>query len=220
MPTQSQVAIVDLLLVPFVYTFYVVILIIAILPYQFVPPSGVKKTQISTPPPLVVLFKEADPPGNLIVPPDQATVRLDEPSLVKIKVNEVARLLVKEAAAKVNVQLPVSVAVKTCPAVQVIVLDVPVFPNALTVSEKIPLKYLFASKFITALALESCNPVVIFGVVKAGLVAKTNAPVPVSSVTAVARFALEGVPNQSATPAPKEVMPVPPLPTGESQLLR
>ena len=47
-----------------------------------------------------------------------------------------------------------------------------------------------------------------------GDVANTRAPEPVSSLTAVARFALEGVPNQSATPAPKEVIPVPPLATG------
>ena len=42
----------------------------------------------------------------------------------------------------------------------------------------------------------------------------TSAPLPVSSVTAAARFALDGVPSQVATPAPSDVMPVPPLPTG------
>ena len=52
------------------------------------------------------------------------------------------------------------------------------------------------------------------GVIKVGDVANTNAPEPVSSLTAVARFALEGVPNQVATPAPKEVIPVPPFATG------
>ena len=57
-------------------------------------------------------------------------------------------------------------------------------------------------------------PVVILGVVRAGLVAKTKEPVPVSSVTAVARLALEGVPRKVATPEPNEVIPVPPFATG------
>ena len=40
-----------------------------------------------------------------------------------------------------------------------------------------------------------------FGVVRLGEVAKTSAPLPVSSVTAVARFAEDGVPRKSAIPA-------------------
>ena len=52
------------------------------------------------------------------------------------------------------------------------------------------------------------------GVTSVGLVANTKAPEPVSSVTAAARFALDGVPKKVATPAPKEVKPVPPLATG------
>lgn len=51
------------------------------------------------------------------------------------------------------------------------------------------------------------------GVTSVGEVANTKAPEPVSSVTAAARFALEGVPSHVATPAPKDVMPVPPLAT-------
>lgn len=47
-----------------------------------------------------------------------------------------------------------------------------------------------------------------FGVVNEGLVANTNAPDPVSSVTALAKFALEGVPKNVATPAPKPLTPV------------
>ena len=47
-----------------------------------------------------------------------------------------------------------------------------------------------------------------FGVTKVGLVANTSAPVPVSSVTAAARFALEGVARKVATPVPKPEMPV------------
>ena len=46
------------------------------------------------------------------------------------------------------------------------------------------------------------------GVVRVGLVAKTNAPEPVSSVTAVARLALLGVARNVAIPAPRPLMPV------------
>lgn len=52
------------------------------------------------------------------------------------------------------------------------------------------------------------------GVTSVGLVANTKAPEPVSSVTAAAKFALEGVPRNVATPVPKLVMPVPPFATG------
>ena len=51
------------------------------------------------------------------------------------------------------------------------------------------------------------------GVTNVGEVANTNAPEPVSSVIAAAKLALDGVPRNVATPAPKEVMPVPPLAT-------
>jgi hypothetical protein len=44
------------------------------------------------------------------------------------------------------------------------------------------------------------------GVTKLGLVANTKAPLPVSSVTAAAKFALEGVASQVATPVPKPVI--------------
>lgn len=52
------------------------------------------------------------------------------------------------------------------------------------------------------------------GVTSVGLVANTRAPEPVSFVTAAAKFALDGVPRNVATPAPREVIPVPPLATG------
>ena len=52
------------------------------------------------------------------------------------------------------------------------------------------------------------------GVTRAGLVANTKAPEPVSFVTAAAKLADVGVPRKVATPAPKEVIPVPPLATG------
>jgi len=44
-------------------------------------------------------------------------------------------------------------------------------------------------------------------VVNVGLVAKTSEPVPVSSVAAVARFALDGVAIQVPTPVPRDAMP-------------
>ena len=49
-----------------------------------------------------------------------------------------------------------------------------------------------------------------FGVTNVGLVANTKAPVPVSSVTAARKLAELGVPKNVATPAPKDVRPVPP----------
>jgi hypothetical protein len=65
-------------------------------------------------------------------------------------------------------------------------------------------------------ALVSVNEVGVprLGVVNVGLVAKTNAPDPVSSVTAAARFADEGVPKKVKTPVPVVVVdgarPAPP----------
>ena len=48
------------------------------------------------------------------------------------------------------------------------------------------------------------------GDVRFGPVLNTNDPPPVSSVTAVARLALDGVPSHVATPVPRLEMPVPP----------
>ena len=44
------------------------------------------------------------------------------------------------------------------------------------------------------------------GVTSVGEVAKTNEPEPVSSVTAVAKLALDGVPSHVATPVPRPLM--------------
>ena len=136
------------------------------------------------------------------------------PSLVRTNVNEVARFDVLFAEDSVNVQFPVRVAVNTLPSSQSIVLAVPVSPNAVTPSEKTPEKNTLESIEITVAALAFWIPVVILGVVRAGLVAKTKEPVPVSSVTAEAKLALEGVPRKVAIPEPKDVIPVPPLATG------
>ena len=56
-----------------------------------------------------------DPPGYLKVPPESTTVLPAVASLVKINVNEVALLAVLFGVDRVNVQLPVSVAVNTLP---------------------------------------------------------------------------------------------------------
>ena len=45
-----------------------------------------------------------------------------------------------------------------------------------------------------------------FGVTSVGVFANTSAPVPVSSVTAAIKLALEGVLKNVATPVPKPVM--------------
>ena len=45
------------------------------------------------------------------------------------------------------------------------------------------------------------------GVINVGLVPNTNAPVPVSPVTAEAKFALDGVAKNVATPLPNPLMP-------------
>ena len=58
----------------------------------------------------------------------------------------------------------------------------------------LPLRFLFLS------------PLNFREVTNVGLVAKTKAPEPVSSVTAAAKLALEGVANHVATPVPKPVM--------------
>ena len=46
------------------------------------------------------------------------------------------------------------------------------------------------------------------GVISVGLLANTKAPVPVSSVTAASKLALDGVPKKVATPVPKPEIPV------------
>jgi hypothetical protein len=105
----------------------------AILPYHVVPPFVVKKTQTSVAFAVVVRDRDAAPPGKTKLPPAQATVLPAVPSFVKIKVREVDD---PDATGEdsVMVALPVRVAVKTLPLVQVSVRAVPVLPAATTVS--------------------------------------------------------------------------------------
>ena len=106
-------------------------------PYQVVPPLGEKKNQMSIA--LAVVVRVTEPPGNLNVPPAQATVLPAVPSFVKISVNEVAVFAVVVLGAdRVNVQLPVSVDVNTLPDVHVMVVAVPELPSAVTLSAQTP----------------------------------------------------------------------------------
>jgi hypothetical protein len=105
---------------------------IEMLPYHVVPPSGVKKTQMSVALAVVVREREAAPPGNLNVPPAQAIVRLAVASFVSISVSDEEPVAI--GAERVIVALPVKVAVNTLPLVQVNVRAVPVLPAATTVS--------------------------------------------------------------------------------------
>ena len=104
----------------------------AILPYQVVPPLGVKNTHTSIADAVVVRVRLTAPPGKTNEPPAQATVLPAVPSFVKINVNEADPVAI--GLDRVNVQLPVSVAVNTFPFWRLIVVAVPVLPRATTVS--------------------------------------------------------------------------------------
>jgi hypothetical protein len=119
--------------------------------YQVVPLSGEKKNQMSVA--LASVVRVTEPPGYLNVPPARATVREAVASFVRINVNEVARLAVLLGVAKVIVALPVKVAVNTLPLLQLIVTAAPVFPKAVTSSEKAPAKNWLESIEITVAAL-------------------------------------------------------------------
>ena len=108
------------------------------LTYHVVPPSGLKKNHMSTA--LAVVVRDTEPPAYLNVPPASVTVRLAVASLVRISVNDVPREATLLDADKVNVQLPVSVAVYTVPLVHARATEVLVLPIALTLSENTPVK--------------------------------------------------------------------------------
>jgi hypothetical protein len=67
---------------------------------------------------------------------------------------------------------------------------------------------LFVSVFVE-LIVGTAAPPIVAPVVKSGEVPNTRAPLPVSPVTAVARFALDGVARNVATPEPSPLTPVP-----------
>ena len=118
-----------------------------------------------------------------------------------------ALLAVLLAEAKVNVQLPVRVAVNTLPSSQSIVMAVPVLPRAVTSSENAPAKNVLESIEITVAALAFWIPAVTFGVVSAGLTLRTVAPVPVEVVAPVPPLATASVPARVIVP---EVVTGPP----------
>jgi hypothetical protein len=78
--------------------------------------------------------------------------------------------------------------------------DVNVLPSAIVTVEPVA----GAVNVTLLIVVADATPSV--GVVKVGEVAKTNAPDPVSSVTAEARFALDGVARNVATPVPSPVI--------------
>ena len=120
------------------------------------------------------------------------------------KVPVVGRVTVVAAVA-VNVVAKAPEVVKFPPKVIVLVpLSTPVPPLA---PGKIPVTAVAIGKPV-ALVKSIAEGVPKSGVTKVGLVAKTKAPVPVSSVTAVNRFALDGVANAVATPVPNPLTPV------------
>jgi hypothetical protein len=108
--------------------------------------------------------------------------------------------------ALVSPTLKAGVRTTVFPLVAPIVIEVAA-PNAFTV---------------VAVVLKTLNVVlpVVIPVVKTGDVPNTNAPEPVSSVIAAAKFALDGVPNQVAIPEPNEVIPVPPDATGNVPVVK
>jgi hypothetical protein len=71
---------------------------------------------------------------------------------------------------------------------------------------------------VVAVVLTRANVVlaVVIDVVIAGLVPKTNAPEPVSSVIAAAKFAEEGVAKKVSTPVPNPETPGPVAPIPEA----
>ena len=102
------------------------------LPYHVVPLSGLMNDQIS------VLLAAVVLEGALLLghltDAGQAIVLLGVPSLVSIKLNDCILGAEFVPVVNVNLQLPVSVAVKTLPSAKSRVADVPVSPIALRVS--------------------------------------------------------------------------------------
>ena len=121
------------------------------------------------------------------------------------------------AAVIVNVVANAPEVVRFPPSVIVPVLLTPVPPRA---AVSVPAAMAAASSVPPPAALwwvcvALANEAIV-GVTMVGLVPNTRAPDPVSSVIALARFALEGVASQVATPVPKPVSP----PTGSVQFVK
>lgn len=144
-------------------------------------PSQTLSTNIST------LFRVLVSVGA--VPPDHFTdagqvTALAVPSQVKAKVKPYA---------------PVGILLKVMLVIAALSETWNTLPSA-QFSVSVPLE-------IVGAVLVSFSPVIV-GVVIAGLVAKTASPLPVSSVNAAAKFALDGVARKVATLVPSPLTPV------------
>jgi hypothetical protein len=174
-----------------------------------VPPLATAKV------PAIVMVPEVviGPPEVVkpVVPPETATeVTVPDPPVAAIVIDPAPLVMdIFEPAVRVALErvLPVVLPIKSCPLVYVVC---PVPPLA---TGKVPVTPVDNGRPVAFVSVTDCG-VPRIGVTRVGEVEKTNEPDPVSSVTAAARFAEEGVPSQVATPAPKDVIPVPPLVTG------
>lgn len=83
-----------------------------------------------------------------------------------------------------------------------VLLAVSVFPSAIVSVDPV------AGAVNATLLIDVADAIPSVGVTSVGLVANTAAPEPVSSVKAAARFALEGVAKNVATPVPRPETPV------------
>jgi hypothetical protein len=150
--------------------------------YHVVPvPSQTLSTNIST---LALVLVSVG-----AVPPDHFTdagqvIALAVPSAVKAKVKPYA---------------PVGMLLKVIEVIAAFKETANTFPKA-QFNASTPLE-------IAGAVFVSMRPVIV-GVVIAGEVAKTFAPVPVSSVNAAAKFALDGVAKKVATLVPRPLTPV------------
>lgn len=151
--------------------------------YQVVPPSHVVSTNISTLL-LVELSVGAVPPDHFTAA-GQVTARA-VPSQVKARVKPYAVPDAGIFEKVIEVIAALSETWNTLPLAQF--------------KASTPLE-------IVGAVLTSFNPVIV-GVVSAGLVAKTFAPEPVSSVNAAAKFADDGVARKVATFVPRPETPV------------
>jgi len=149
--------------------------------------------------------KEAVAPVNVCLAvndcaiPSPATVALDDGNVI----------VVASVPAKVSELL----AVKVLPSAIVRVALVDVVPVPPLAIGSVPVTPVVRGKPVKLVAVPEVG-VPNIGVTRVGEVANTKEPVPVSSVTALIKLALDGVPKKVATPVPKLVIPVPPLATG------
>ena len=104
----------------------------------------------------------------------------------------------------VNVPVSVGLALRTTDPVPV--EDVTPVPPLAT--GRVPVTPVVKGKPVALVRTLPAATVPNTGVTSVGDVAKTSAPVPVSSVTAAARLALDGVAKKVATPVPRPLIPV------------